>query len=247
MADSGAITRQTVTDHKSLEHQTQLSVLFKRRSIAQRASRQFLLDGLQALANVICPLNVFVDPARDLHQMFDLDQIVLEHELGLTAKINLEYQMNIKSTILSKAINYPNQKKPQQSVCPVNDSWCITLSLLLVEECHLAIVTAVRWCFGAQVNKWHGPLQAASCFAQGVLWRVPHIHHPWHGSDELGRCGCVHWHCHHAVAVIWHACHEDHSFLLLLEHWDCFIRPIATASASMPLSFNQSLKRASYN
>ena len=91
-------------------------------SSAQRASRQFLLDGLQALANVICPLNVFVDPARDLHQMFDLDQIVLEHELGLTAKINLEYQMNIKSTILSKAINYPNQKKPQQSVCPVNDS-----------------------------------------------------------------------------------------------------------------------------
>ena len=122
VADSGAITRQTVTDHKSLEHQTQLSVRFKRRSIAQRASRQFLLDGLQALANIICPLNVFVDPARDLHQMFDLDQIVLEHELGLTAKINLEYQMNIKSTILSKAINYPNQKKPQQSVCPVNDS-----------------------------------------------------------------------------------------------------------------------------
>ena len=36
-----------------LEHQTQLSVLLKRRSIAQCASRQFLLDGLQALANVI--------------------------------------------------------------------------------------------------------------------------------------------------------------------------------------------------
>ena len=121
VADSGAITRQTVTDHKSLEHQTQLSVLFKRRSIAQRASRQFLLDGLQALANAICPLNVFVDPARDLHQMFDLDQIVLEHELGLTAKIN-RISNEYKITILSKAINYPNQKKPQQSVCPVNDS-----------------------------------------------------------------------------------------------------------------------------